>query len=130
MDVGEPMLAKPRGKPKRGGMAVTVVGCAFFAYAFNLGGLQGSIDGVLHGADRNLKSHNGQVAAAVMVWMPYVALVFGLLVLLYMGSVAISLLGSGPKKAKKPAKPKASAGKMPEPVRPPDAVVIKPMRLP
>ena len=110
-------------------MLMAAAGCAFFAYAFNVGGLQGWIDGLLHGLDSNLKSHNSMVAAAATRWMPYIGAAFGTLVLLYMASVVVSLLGGG-KKAKKAAKQKRAAVAGQEPVRVAEgAVLIKPMRI-
>jgi hypothetical protein len=125
--IEEPLLAVQRGKPVRGGLWIAAAGCAFFAYAFNVAGVQGYVDHFLHGLDATLKAHNGDVVAAVTPAMPYVGAGFAVLLLLFL--VYILAIGGGSSKKKKPA---AKKKKTPESgsERQPDAVLIKPVRLP
>ena len=90
-----------------GSIILTLAGFAFFSYAFNVGGLQGLVDGLLHGADTQVRSHNGEVATMFIKAVPYIAAVLATVVVLYAVTLVFtlgkSLGGSALKKKKKKA---------------------------
>jgi hypothetical protein len=90
-----------------GSILMALAGFAFFAYAFNVGGVQGWLDGILHGLDTQAKSHNGEVSAMFVKALPYIAVVLGSLAGIYMLMLVATLtksLTTGKKKKPKPAK--------------------------
>ena len=135
-----------------GSIVIALAGFAFFAYAFNVGGLQLWVDSLLHGADAAARSHNSEVSAMFMTALPYIAATITTVVVLYAITLVFtlgkSLGGSALKKQKKkgsqkpvepakvllqtapPAKMAISAAPTPEvKAKPARAEFIRPARL-
>ncbi len=85
------LLAHP-GSLFIGGLALL-----FFAYVFNLGGLQTYLDGFFSGLDRSVRAHNNEVATMYVAALPYLGVGLGAVVLLLL----LSSLGRGAKSVKK-----------------------------
>jgi len=110
-----------------GSFVIALAGIAFFAYAFNLGGLQRYIDGAFGRLDANVRSHNGVVARYVVIAFPYVAVAVGALFLFFI----LSMIGSIRSSAAPPKLKAAKGNNQPEAASAPAAQeIIKPMRLP
>lgn len=94
-----------------GSIVIALAGFAFFAYAFNVGGLQLWVDSLLHGADTAARSHNSEVSAMFLKALPYIAAVITTVVVLYTITLVFtlgkSLGGSALKKKKKKGSKKA-----------------------
>ena len=130
-------LHRGGGGPGVGVFVMIGAGMLGFAYAFNLGGLQGIVDSVLKGFDAAARSHTGDVVVLAPKALPYVGYaVLGvavLVVLLILGRLAETLASSlKPKKRAKPpnAVKVGEAAKAEEPQAPRSAQeFVRPRRL-
>ena len=123
----DPVVTRKGNGPGVGVLLLVFAGLLGFSYAFNLGGLQGFLDGFFSGIDATARSHNDQVAGFVPKVLPYVGFAIGGIVVL----IVLTILGRGADSLSKPrkrkptpvVKPKESAA--PRPVQ----EFIKPVRL-
>jgi hypothetical protein len=125
----DPTLTRKGALAHPGSFIVAIAGMAFFAYAFNLGGVKQYLDGVFGNFDAKMQSHNGDVTHYIVVAFPYVAVAAGALLLFFflsvIGQAARGLFKKPkPKRATKSAKPAAASAAAPAAQE-----VIKPMRL-
>ena len=97
----KPMETK-KGAPV--GILVTIgVGGLFLAYAFNAGGMQTALDGILNGANQQVHTNDAAVGAGFVAALPYIGLAMGLAV------IYVVLRGMGIGKRKTPRKVEGEA---------------------
>jgi hypothetical protein len=87
----DPTLTRKGKFAHPGSLFIGFGGFVFFAYVFNLGGVQTRLDNLFSGLDANLRSHNGEVARFVIAALPYLVVAFGALALFML----LSMLGRG-----------------------------------
>lgn len=113
----EPPMTRKGVFAHPGSLLIGFSGFAFFAYAFDVGGLKGWVDGVLHGVDAGVRSHNGEVASWFVKAVPYFAVVGGTIASVFMLTLVVTLtksLGASALKSKPKKKKKAQeAGAVP-----------------
>lgn len=130
----DPKLTRKGGAVHRGGIVVSAAALTFFAYVFDLGGLQGRLNSSLKDLDRSARSHNGDVSAMVQLALPYVAVGMGVVALFFMMSLMAHFARAGstkkkPKAAKKTVAPALAVEPVKE-ARPAveAAVLVRPYR--
>jgi len=93
----DPTLTRKGVLAHPGSLFVGFGALVFFAYVFNVGGLQTFLDGFFGGLDNSAKSHNNEVATFVIASLPYVGVALGAVVLF----IVLSMLSRGAKSIKK-----------------------------
>jgi len=73
----DPELTRKGALAHPGGWMLALAALGFFAYVFNLGGLQPMLDGFFGGLNQMAQSKNGDVAALVVSAVPYVEIGLG-----------------------------------------------------
>ena len=123
----DPVVVRKGGGPGVGALVLVGAGLVAFSYAFNLGGLQVFLDGLLGGVDANARSHSNEVVALVPRVLPYVGLgISGVVVL-----VVLTMLGRSAESLARPRKKKSAPAEKPKEAEAPRPAqeFIKPARL-
>ena len=123
----DPVVVRKGGGPGVGALVLVGAGLLAFSYAFNLGGLQVFLDGLLGGADANARSHSSEVVALVPRVLPYVGFaIIGVVVL-----VVLTMLGRSAESLAKPRNKKPAVAEKPKESEAPRPAqeFIKPARL-
>jgi hypothetical protein len=123
----DPVVTRKGKGPGVGVLVLVGAGLLAFSYAFNLGGLQGFLDGLFSGLNANVRSHNNEVVGLVPKVLPYVGFAIGGVVVL----IVLTMLGRAAESFSKPHKPKPAPVEKPkEPEAPrPAQEFIRPARL-
>jgi hypothetical protein len=93
----DPTLTRKGALAHPGSLFLGFAALFFFAYVFDLAGLQSWLDGLFNALDARARSHNNQVSAFVIAALPYVAVGLGAFLLI----VALMMLGRLAQKVRK-----------------------------
>jgi hypothetical protein len=93
----DPTLTRKGTLAHPGSLFVGFGALFFFAYVFNLAGLQTWLDGLFSGLDTQARSHNNQVSTFVVAALPYLGVAIGAFILI----MVLMMLGRGAKSVKK-----------------------------
>ena len=88
----DPALTRQGVLAHPGSLAMCFAALSFFAYVFNLGGLQTGVDGFLSGLNTTVASHNNDVATWFVRALPYI----GIALLAMMFFIVLSKVSAGP----------------------------------
>ena len=93
----DPTLTRKGALAHPGSLFLVFCALFFFAYVFDLAGLQTWLDGLLSGLNVQARSHNDEVANLFVAALPYLAVAFGAFLLL----MVLMTLGRGANSVRK-----------------------------